>query len=370
MNYTVFDVETANVKRESICSIGIIRCEDDQIVYEKEILINPETHFDYYNTRIHGITEDMVKDAPTFSEIWPDIKEYFSNTVLVAHNAKSMDLCALYKTIDRYDLPEVHNEYICTYELSRQLLSEQLNSFKLNVLCNHYGISLDNHHNALCDTKACYKILLKLKEEFGNSIYPQPYYYNKRNNCEIRIEYKGLGERYSSKTKDMQELQDIVAGIIDDSRISVDEIDSLNIWLDKHEYLLGYYPFDKIYNTVENILEDGVMDDNEEKELLKLLDRFVNPETSHENVSLEGKKVCLSGEFDFGSKKDVEAYVTSKGGEIVKSVTKKTDVLIMGEAGSAAWKYGNYGSKYEKARQLKEKGSDIIVVKERDVIES
>ena len=45
------------------------------------------------------------------------------------------------------------------------------------------------------------------------------------------------------------------------------------------------------------------MDENEEVELLKLLDLFVNPETSNENVTLEGKKVCLSGEFDFGSKK-------------------------------------------------------------------
>jgi hypothetical protein len=42
--------------------------------------------------------------------------------------------------------------------------------------------------------------------------------------------------------------------------------------------------------------------------------------------------------------------------------------MILGEEGSAAWKYGNYGSKYEKARQLQEKGSNIIVVKEQDII--
>jgi hypothetical protein len=47
---------------------------------------------------------------------------------------------------------------------------------------------------------------------------------------------------------------------------------------------------------------------------------------------------------------------------------KKVDILILGEEGSAAWKYGNYGSKYEKARQLQEKGSNIIVVKEQDII--
>lgn len=41
MNYTVFDVETANSQRASICLIGIIRYENNKIVYEKEILINP-----------------------------------------------------------------------------------------------------------------------------------------------------------------------------------------------------------------------------------------------------------------------------------------------------------------------------------------
>ena len=45
MNYTVFDVETANARRDSICSIGIVRVEDNQIVYKDSILINPETEF-------------------------------------------------------------------------------------------------------------------------------------------------------------------------------------------------------------------------------------------------------------------------------------------------------------------------------------
>lgn len=56
MNYTVFDVETANSQRDSICAIGVIRYENNQVVCEKEILINPETEFNYFNTRIHGIT--------------------------------------------------------------------------------------------------------------------------------------------------------------------------------------------------------------------------------------------------------------------------------------------------------------------------
>ena len=49
MNYTVFDVETANSQRDSICAIGVIRYENNQVVCEKEILINPETEFNYFN---------------------------------------------------------------------------------------------------------------------------------------------------------------------------------------------------------------------------------------------------------------------------------------------------------------------------------
>ena len=121
MNYTVFDVETANERRDSICAIGIIRYENNQIVYEKEILIHPETEFNYFNIKVHGITEADVACAPTFPEIWGEIKEYFDQTILVAHNAKSMDLCALYRTLERYDLPSVSNQYICTLELAKSI---------------------------------------------------------------------------------------------------------------------------------------------------------------------------------------------------------------------------------------------------------
>lgn len=81
-----------------------------------------------------------------------------------------------------------------------------------------------------------------------------------------------------------------------------------------------------------------------------------------------GKTVCLSGEFNYGSKKQVEDFLLKQGAEIAKTVTGKLDVLILGESGSAAWKYGNYGSKYEKACQLNEKGKTIVIVKESDVI--
>ena len=368
MDYTVFDVETANSQRDSICAIGVIRYENNRVIYEKEILINPETEFNYFNTRIHGITERDVVNAPTFPQVWGEISVYFEDTILVAHNAKSMDLCALYRTLERYRLPMVKNQYLCTMELARKIFKEDdsVQSYRLDVLSQKYGIELLHHHNALDDTRACFEILRKFEEEYPDEIKPEPYFYG---NAEKGIccgnSMEGI---YSDKTKAMQNLQQIVMEIIHDHRISDTEVNELRYWLEQHEELKGFYPFDKIFEVVEDILLDGVMDADEEKELLGLLDAFINPQTVKTEIDFAGKTVCLSGEFHYGSKKQVEDFLSGKGAVIAKSVTGKLDVLILGEAGSAAWKYGNYGSKYEKACQLNEKGRGIVIVKESDVI--
>lgn len=368
MNYTVFDVETANSQRDSICAIGVIRYENNQVVYEKEILINPETEFNYFNTRIHGITEKDIVNAPTFPEVWREIGGYFTDTILVAHNAKSMDLCALYRTLEKYNLPLVRNKYICTMELAKRIFKndDSVQTYRLNVLSKKYGIELLHHHNALDDTKACFEILRKFEAEYPEEIMPEVYLYGnteKSKCCGRTVE--GM---YSEKTKAMQKLQQIVMEIIEDNDISEKEISELREWLEQHEELKGYYPFDKIFEVVEHTMLDGLMDANEKNVLLGILDAFINPHTENSEIIFDGKTVCLSGEFNYGSKKQVEDFLVEKGATIAKAVTGKLDVLILGEAGSAAWKYGNYGSKYEKACQLNEKGKLILIVKESDVI--
>ena len=368
MNYTVFDVETANNQRDSICAIGVIRYENNQVVYEKEILINPEVEFNYFNTRIHGIKESDVADAPTFPEVWKEIKPYFKNTILVAHNAKSMDLCALYRTLERYGLAPVMNQYICTMELAKKIFKDDdsVQSYRLDVLSRIYDISLLHHHDALDDTRACFALLKKFEELYPAEIAPQPYYYESTaNDCRCSHAMEGI---FSEKTKAMQKLQELVIQIIEDSVISDEEMTELKTWLGEHEELKGFYPFDKIFEVVEDAMMDGVLDADEQQLLLKLLDAFINPQTVNADIDFAGKTVCLSGEFNYGSKKQVEDLLCEKGATIAKAVTGKLDVLILGEAGSAAWKYGNYGSKYEKACQLNEKGKKIVIVKEGDVI--
>ena len=166
----------------------------------------------------------------------------------------------------------------------------------------------------------------------------------------------------------MQKLQEIVIKSIKDKTISDEEMVELKGWLEEHMELRGFYPFDKIFDCVEKIMIDNVMDENEMQMLLGVLDTFVNPQTVNVEIDFTNKAVCLSGEFRCGSKKEVEDMLKEKGATVVKTVTSKLDILILGESGSAAWKYGNYGSKYEKACQFNEKGKSIVIVKESDVM--
>ena len=85
---------------------------------------------------------------------------------------------------------------------------------------------------------------------------------------------------------------------------------------------------------------------------------------NHSGTSLLDKVCCLTGDFAYGNKKSVEALIIQNGGICAASVTKKTNILIIGALGSAAWAYGSYGTKYEKAQQLKDDGAPIDIFTE------
>lgn len=83
--------------------------------------------------------------------------------------------------------------------------------------------------------------------------------------------------------------------------------------------------------------------------------------------SLAGKNCCLTGDFAYGSKGKVEKYLLSLGATIHHSMTKSTQVLIVGALGSSAWSHNNYGSKVEKAMEYRSQGADVMIIREKDL---
>ena len=162
MRYTVFDVETPNRANDRMSAIGIVVIEDDCITEEFYSLVNPEVPFEAFNVELTGITPEMAAEAPTFAQLWPRIRPYLENAVLVAHSAQ-FDMAVLSKCLRHYGVSWKETaQYLCTCTMSCHCLPQLVNH-KLNTLCEYYRISL-NHHRADSDARACAQILLQLSQ--------------------------------------------------------------------------------------------------------------------------------------------------------------------------------------------------------------
>jgi len=157
-DFVVFDVETPNRANDRMSAIGISVVRGGKIAEEYYTLVDPETHFDYFNTRLTGISRETVKGAPSFPEVWERIAPVMESGILTAHNAV-FDMGVLRHCLNDYGIswkPSVR--YLCTVQMGKRILPGM--SHRLDVLCDHYGIELD-HHQAASDSHACAEILLR-----------------------------------------------------------------------------------------------------------------------------------------------------------------------------------------------------------------
>ena len=165
MDFIAIDFETANEKRNSPCSIGIVVIKEGKIVEKIHYLIKPkEMRFMPINIGIHGIRPAMVENEPEFDVIWNEIKHHFNDSLIVAHNA-AFDISVLRNTLELYNIDIPNLNYICTMKLSRNFY-KQLDNAKLNTVNKFLGYEF-NHHDALADAMACSNILLNISKELG-----------------------------------------------------------------------------------------------------------------------------------------------------------------------------------------------------------
>ena len=159
--YIAFDVETPNRYNNRMSAIGITVVEDGFVADEFYSLVNPESGFDWFNTRLTGISEELVAQEPTFPELWPQIEPLMDSGILVAHNA-AFDMGVLKRCLQGYGIRWKRSApYLCTVQMGRRILPGM--SHKLDVLCAYYGLDLDHHH-AGSDSRACAEILIRYME--------------------------------------------------------------------------------------------------------------------------------------------------------------------------------------------------------------
>ena len=159
--FVVFDIETTGLSKEteSITEIGAVKVVDGKIIDRFSTFVNPERPIPAEITKLTGITNEMVADAPVITEILPKFLEFCQDAVLVAHNA-NFDTGFIRLNAERKCGIEVKNTVLDTLELSRSLLPE-LKKHKLDIVCEQLGVSLEGHHRAVNDAEATAEVFLK-----------------------------------------------------------------------------------------------------------------------------------------------------------------------------------------------------------------
>ena len=166
MNFIAIDFETANSNRSSICSVGIAIVKNGKLLGTEHIYVKPTpNYYDSFNICLHGICDSDLKNEKTFKQQWKDLKKYFHNKTIIAHNA-SFDCSVLRYTLYEAALAYPDLDYHCTLMLAKETLS--LANHTLADVSNHFKIKL-NHHNAESDAQAAAIIALKLCEKFKAS---------------------------------------------------------------------------------------------------------------------------------------------------------------------------------------------------------
>lgn len=169
--YAIVDIETTGgmARRDRITEIGIVLYDGGKIIDTYDSLINPERSIPANITRITGITDKMVADAPKFFEVAKRVVEMTEGAIFVAHNV-------------RFDYTFIREEFkslgytyskrqLDTVRLSRKSFPG-LRSYSLGNLINHFGISVKNRHRALDDALATTELLERIlsKEDAEDNI--------------------------------------------------------------------------------------------------------------------------------------------------------------------------------------------------------
>lgn len=158
MKLVAIDFETSGYGGNSACALGIAVIEDGRIVDHHYSLICPPSRNILF-TEIHGLTWEMLKDAGSFAEVWPEFAPFMAGAdYFLAHNA-TFDRRVLLESCRAVGIREPQTPFLCTLKGCRIKLD--IPSKKLSAVCEHFCIDLDHHH-AGSDANACAEVFLEL----------------------------------------------------------------------------------------------------------------------------------------------------------------------------------------------------------------
>lgn len=203
----VLDTETTGLDytKEKLVEFAAVRLENGKIKDEFQTLINPQQHIRKSSIAIHGITPEMVEDAPTEQEVMPQILEFIGDYPIVAHNA-IFDYSFLNEASKRVTGNEIKNQRIDTQQMFREVFPD-LEAHGLNALSEKFHIELINHHRAMGDTMALALAYPKLKKLYTQRF---DWEYKQLDNVEYLLErYLRIQQTVNTLQSELQDLKSV-----------------------------------------------------------------------------------------------------------------------------------------------------------------
>lgn len=189
----IVDIETTGGSNRfnSITEIAIIITDGVQIIDEYSTLINPGRKIPTNITRLTGISDSMVADAPYFEDVAEKIYQMFDGCYFMAHYAV-FDFSFIKRQLKECGL-DFRPRLLCSVKLSRKLFPE-VKGHSLEAIINRNNIAVDDRHRAYADTRAVYDFIQLSINKHGHETVADA--------LKSQLKYKSLPSNLSSKALD------------------------------------------------------------------------------------------------------------------------------------------------------------------------
>ncbi|MCM1009606.1 MAG: 3'-5' exonuclease [Fusobacterium sp.] len=299
----VLDTETTGLDftRERLVEFAAVRLENGKIKDEFQTLINPEQHIRKSSIAIHGITQEMVEDAPTEAEAMPKIMEFIGDYPIVAHNA-IFDYSFLNEASKRVFGKELENPRIDSQQMFRECFPD-LESHGLDALSKKFSVELINHHRAMADTMALALSYPKLKKLFN-----QKYDWEMKQleNVEYLFErYLRIQNTVTTLQSELQDLKSVFKIYFEEGGTPiVSQTGETLVYSSKQSF---GYDFDKVKDV---LIEVGAL-----SKAIKLNNGFLDRLAHGHGLTDEQKDILCSARLEVSENRNVQVIKANNYGK-------------------------------------------------------
>lgn len=176
----------------------------------------------------------------------------------------------------------------------------------------------------------------------------------------------------------LAEMVGVIRGVIADGVVSPDEANRLAEWTRENPQVAARWPANMLAHRLENIVRDGRVDARERDHLEAVLGHLAeNPgraglalatdlpvDEPPPPVTFEARSFVFAGEMAYGPTRACEREVVELGGACERTVSRRTDYLVIGALSAAEWTQSGFGAQVDEVVQLRGRGAQIAIISE------